>query len=96
MKKVHCVIKSNQEVCLKSYIDINTELRKGAGNKFFENIKNIKLVTTKTGRNYFVSKPNYHTKNFFSEKLLTIEKRKEQIFINKPVYLGLSVLEISI
>ena len=38
--------------------------------------RNIKLVTTERKRNYLVSKPNYHTTNFFTENLLAIEMRK--------------------
>ena len=65
--------------------------------KIMENVRkhrNIKHVTTKRRRNYLVSEPNYH-KNFFTENLLAIELRKTQILINKPVYLGLSVLDLS-
>ena len=57
-------------------------------------IRNIKLVTTKTRKNYLVSKPNFHTTKFFSENLLAIEMRKTEKPINKPVYLGLSILEL--
>ena len=39
--------------------------------------------------NYLVSEANYHTTAFFSETLLAIEMKKK-IFMNKPVYLGLS------
>ena len=39
----------------------------------------------------FGSEPNYNTKKFFKENLLAIETRKLQIFMNKPVYLGLSI-----
>ena len=46
-------------------------------------------------RNYFVSEPNYHTKKFFIEILITTELRKTQILINKQVYLSLSILELS-
>ena len=63
-----------------------------------ENIRkqrDIKLVTTEKRRNYLVSKANYHSTKFFTENLLAIEIRKAQIFINKPVYLGLSILELS-
>ena len=57
--------------------------------------RNIKLVTTERRRNYLVLEPNYHTTKFFPEHLLAIEMRKTQILINKPVYLGLSLLDLS-
>ena len=40
--------------------------------------------------------PNYHTTKLFTESLLAIEMRKPQILMNKPVYLGLSILDLSI
>ena len=54
----------------------------------------IKLVTTERRRNYLVSEPNYHTTKFLTENLLAIEIRKTQIFMNKPVCLGLSILDL--
>ena len=38
---------------------------------------------------------NYYTTRFFAEHLLAIEIKKTEILMNKPVYLGLSVLELS-
>ena len=43
----------------------------------------------------FVSEPNYHTKNSFSENLLAIEMRKIKVKMNKTVYLDMSLLDIS-
>ena len=43
-------------------------------------------------RNYLVSKSNYHTTKLFTENLLAIEMRKTKIIVNKPVYLGLTVM----
>ena len=57
--------------------------------------RDIKLVTTERRRNYLVSEPNYHTTKFFTENLLVTEMKKTQLVMNKPVYLGLSVLELS-
>ena len=57
--------------------------------------RNIKLVTTERRRNYLVSEPNYHTTEFFSENLLATEMRKTQILMNKSVYLGLLILDLS-
>ena len=41
------------------------------------------------------SEPDYHTIKFFTENLLAIEMRKTLIFMNKSVYLGLSILDLS-
>ena len=57
--------------------------------------RNIKLVTTERRRNYLVWEPNYHTTKFFTETLLAIEIRKTQILMNKRVYLGFSILDLS-
>ena len=57
--------------------------------------RDIKLVTTERRRNYLVSEPNYHTTKFFTENLLAIEMKKTEILMNKPVHLGLSILELS-
>ena len=41
-----------------------------------------------------MSEPNYYTKKWFSKDLLVIEIKKTKVEINKPVYLGLSMLDI--
>ena len=56
----------------------------------------IKLVATeRRRRNYLVSKPNYHTTKFFTETLLSIEIKKTEMLMNKPVYFGISILKLS-
>ena len=55
----------------------------------------IKLLMTETRKNYLVLKPNYHTTKKFSNNILATEMKRTQILINKPVYLGLSILKIS-
>ena len=63
-----------------------------------ENIRkhrDIKLVTTDTKRSKLVPEPNYHTINLISEDLSIIEMKKTKVKMNKPIYLGLSILEIS-
>ena len=57
--------------------------------------RDIKLVTTDKRRNQLVSEPNYHTTKYISENLLTIEMKKTKVKLNEPVYLCLSLLEIS-
>ena len=54
--------------------------------KTMENLRKhreIKLLTTESRLNYFVSEPNYHT------------TKMTRITMNKPVYLGLLVLDLS-
>ena len=57
--------------------------------------RDIKLVTTDEKRNKLVSEPNYHTTKCFSENLLAIEMKKTKVKMNKPIYLGMSILDIS-
>ena len=57
--------------------------------------RDIKLVTTEEKRIKLVSEPNYHTIKHFSKNLLAIETKKRKVKINKPVYLGMSILDIS-
>ena len=66
--------------------------------KTVENIRkhrDIKLVTTDEKRNKLVSEPNYHTTKCFSENVLAIEMKKTKVKMNNPVYLGISILDIS-
>ena len=66
--------------------------------KTMENIRkhrDIKLETTGKKRSKLVSEPNYHTFNLIGEDLSIIEMKKTKVKMNKPIYLGLSILEIS-
>ena len=57
--------------------------------------RDIRLVTTDKKRSKLVSEPNYHTINYISENLSIIEMRRTKVEMNKSIYLGLSILEIS-
>ena len=66
--------------------------------KTMENVRkyrDIKLVTTNKRRNQIVSEPNYHTTKHFSDNLMAIERKKTRVKMNKPIYLGMSILDIS-
>ena len=56
--------------------------------------RDIKLVTTDKRRNQWASEPNYHTVKYFSENLMGKEMKKKGK-INKPIYLGISILDNS-
>ena len=66
--------------------------------KTIENVRkhrDINLVTTDEKRNNLVSVPNYHTTKCFSENVLAIEMKKTKEKMNKSVYLGMSILDIT-
>ena len=66
--------------------------------KTMENVRNhrdIKLVTSEKRRKRLVSEPNYHSCKKFSDHLMAIEMKKTRIKMNKPLYLGMSILDIS-
>ena len=66
--------------------------------KTMENVRKhrkIKLVTTVKKRIKLVSERTYHTTKYLSKNLLAIEMKKIKVKMIKPVYLGLSILEIS-
>ena len=66
--------------------------------KTMENVRkhsDIKLVIADKKRSKLVSNPNYHPTKWCSENFLAIEMKKIKVKMNKRIYLGFSVLEIS-
>ena len=95
-------IDMNTELRKLARNDFEKDLFKLMNNSVFgktmENIRkhrDIKLVTTDKKRSKLVSEPNYDAMNLISEDLSIIEMKKTKIKMNKPIYLGLSILEIS-
>ena len=114
LSKVHEVIKFRQNAWLKSYIDMNTELRKKAKNEFekelfklmnnsvfgktMEDVRNhrdIRVITTDKRKSILASESNYHSTKYISKDLLIMEMKKTEVRMNKPVYLGQAILDIS-
>ena len=66
--------------------------------KTMENIRNhkdIKLVTTKQQYEKLVMKPNFKSASYFSETLMGVEMQKIKVVLNKPIYLGPTILDLS-
>ena len=64
--------------------------------KTMENVRkhrDIKLVKSDKKRNKLVSEPNFHTMKLIDNNLAIIEMRKVKVKMNKPIYLGLSILD---
>ncbi len=104
-----------EESCfMKSYIDLNTNMRsKGTTDfekdfyklmnnavfgKTMENVRNrvnVKLVTNEKALNKLVKKPNYKRINEFHENLVAVHMEKTSVKLDKPIYLGMSILDLS-
>ena len=66
--------------------------------KTMENVRkyrDIKLVKTDKKRNKLVSEPNFHTMKLIDDNLTIIEMKKVKVKMNKPIYLGMIILDIS-
>ena len=114
LTKIHRGITFEEKDFMKSYIDLNTELRKEGTTDFekdfyklmnnavfgktMENVRNsvnVKLVTNKIALNKLVKKPNYKRINEFHENLVAVHMEKTTIKLCKPIYLGMSILDLS-
>ncbi|RLU19263.1 hypothetical protein DMN91_007820 [Ooceraea biroi] len=69
--------------------------------KTMENVRNhvdVKLLTKWNGPygvEAMIAKPNFHSRSVFSENLVAIEMRKLEVKFNKPIYVGMCILDIS-
>ena len=92
----------NTELRKKATNDFEKDFFKLMNNAVFgktmENVRkhrDIKLVKTDKKRNKLVSEPNFHTMKLIDNNLAIIEMRKVKVKMNKPIYLGLSILDIN-
>ena len=95
-------INMNKDLKKKANNDFEKDFLKLMNNAVFgkamENVRkhrDIKLATAERRRNYLVLDPNYRTTKLFTKYLLAVEILKTQILMIKPVYLGLSIRELS-
>ena len=66
--------------------------------KTMENIRNrsvIKLVTNKIKAEKLAAKPNFKHCNIFNENLIAIHMKTTSLTFDKPVYLGMCILDLS-
>lgn len=104
LKKVHKILKFNQSCYVKPYIDLNVDLRRRATNKFQTELTKFYMNSMfgktmenlrKFGARMCIAKPNFKSCKIFDENLVAIEFDQTHILMNKPIIIGLSVLEIS-
>ena len=66
--------------------------------KTMENIRNrvdIRLVNDKAKARKLAAKPNFQHCTIFDENLVAIHMKKTKLVFNKPVYLGMCILDLS-
>ena len=66
--------------------------------KTMENVRNrvtVEVVNNITRRNKIVAKPNFEYMNIINENLAVMKFKKTCVHLNKPIYCGFAVLELS-
>lgn len=69
--------------------------------KTMENVRkrvDVKLLTKWGGRygvESYVSSPNFHSFTIFNENLVAVQLHRSEVLLNKPIYVGLTVLDVS-
>ena len=66
--------------------------------KTMENVRNrvsIELVKDAERAAKLVNKPNFEELKIFDEFLIAVKMRKTKVWMNKPVYVGMSILDLS-
>ena len=66
--------------------------------KTMENLRNrvnIELVTNEKRLNKLSAKPTYVSSKIFNENLVAVHTKKERLLLDKPSYVGMSILDLS-
>ena len=114
LKHIHRGIKFEEKPWMKSYIELNTDLRTKGKNDFekdffklmnnsvfgktMENIRNrvdVRLVNNQDKAQKLISKPNLKHWTRFDENLIGVHLKRIKLTFNKPVYCGMSILDLS-
>ena len=92
----------NTDLRAKAQNDFEKDFFKLMNNSVFgktmENIRNrvdIRLVTRESQAKKLTCKPNYQHHTIFCENLTAVHMKKVSLKFNKPVYLGMSILDLS-
>ena len=92
----------NTDLRAKATNDFEKDFFKLMNNSVFgktmENIRNrvdIRLVTRVSQAKKLTCKPNYQHHTIFSKNLAAVHMKKVKLYFNKPVYLGMSILDLS-
>src|SRR5271169_5740138 len=92
----------NTELRTKATNDFEKDFFKLMNNSVFgktmENIENrvdIRLVSDKKEAIKLAAKPNYDKCTIFDDNLIAVHMKRTELFYNKPIYLGMCILDLS-
>ena len=95
-------IQANTEMRQKATNEFEKSFFKLMNNAFFgktmENVRkrrNITLVNSPEKLRKLVAQPTFQSTTAFHEELSAVERMKTKVVMNKPIYIGLCVLELS-
>ena len=104
LTKIHRVLRSKQSDWTKEYIDFNTEKRTNAANSFEKDFSKLRINSVygkamkKKQKRFFKihQQTNSYSHKIFDKKYdATIHEIKPVLTLNKPIYIGFTVLELS-
>ena len=78
--------------------DFFTLMNNSVFGKTMENIRNrkvVKLVNNEEKARKLIAKPNFNSCKIFNENLISVHMKKTSLVMNKPVYLGACILDLS-
>ena len=73
-------------------------MNNSAFGKTLENMRNmvdIRLISSDKVSQKLATKPNHDGCTIFNENLIAFHMKKTKLYFNKPVYLGMSILDLS-
>ena len=95
-------IEMNTNLRIKAKNNFEKDFYKLMNNSVFgktmENIRNrvdVKLINTEEKFKKLVAKPNFRSRKIFSENLISVHMKKTSLTMNKSVYLGMCILDLS-
>ncbi|CAP33968.1 Protein CBG15878, partial [Caenorhabditis briggsae] len=97
LKKIHRVVTFKESDWLASYIELNTNLRKKAKNEFekdfFKLMNNSVFDMDKVMK--LAGSNNFKQRHIVNNNLILVEMTQKSIKLDKPIYVGMSILDLS-
>ena len=66
--------------------------------KTMENVRNrvdVRLVNSREKALKLYNKPSFKSVTYFSDNLVAVHSHRKNVKLNKPIYLGMSILDLS-